>query len=308
MKAPSPRVAGVRRLKLRQLELLVRLFEHESLARAAAAMNITQPAATKLLHETERALDAILFDRLPRGMRATPCGEIMMRQARTVLAALERGSEEIAAFRGAAAGSVAVGSARGATATLLAPALAAIRRDRPRVRMTVLVDAAEILIPRLREARLDLVLGSVPDSLRGADLAFEALLDEPLAVVSGPHHSFARKKRLRWTDVARSEWVVYPQETALRPLFEGALLRSDSPDAPAAIETASVVATTMLLERTDMLAVMPRDVAEHYARFGMVGILPLKLPVGLGMVGLVRHADRELSPAALSAVKPSSVS
>ena len=92
--------------------------------------------------------------------------------------------------------------------------------------------------------------------------------------------------------------MVYPQETALRPLFEGALSRPDSPDAPAAIETASVVATTMLLERTDMLAVMPRDVAEHYARFGMVGILPLKPPVGLGTVGLVRHADRELSPAA----------
>jgi DNA-binding transcriptional LysR family regulator len=193
---------------------------------------------------------------------------------------------------------VAVGSARGATATLLAPALAAMRSDRPRVRMTVLVDAAEILIPRLREARLDLVLGSVPDSLRGPDLDFEALLDEPLAVVSGPHHPFARKKRLRWADVARSEWVIYPQETALRALFEGTLSRPDSPDAPAAIETASVVATTMLLERTNMLAVMPLDVAEHYARFGMVGILPLKPPVGLGMVGLVRHADRELSPAA----------
>ena len=300
--AASPRASALRRLKLRQLELLVRLSEHASLARAAAAMSITQPAATKLLHETERALGATLFERLPRGMRPTACGEIMMRHARTVLAALERGSDEVASYLEAGTGSVAVGSMRAATASLLAPALAALRDARPRIRMTVLVDAADILIPRLREARLDIVLGNVPATLAGADLAFEPLLDEPMAVVCGPHHRFAKRRGLRWSDAARSEWIVYPQEAALRPLFEGVLARAAASESPAAIETASVVATTMLLERTDMLAVMPRDVAEHYERRKMVAILPLKLPVTSGKIGIVRHAERELSPAALAFV------
>ena len=301
-RAAAPRSSALRRLKLRQLELLVRLSEHASLARAAAAMNVTQPAATKLLHETERTLGATLFERLPRGMRATPCGEIMMRHARTVLAALERGSDEVASYMEAATGSVVVGSMRGATASLLAPALAALRGERPRIRMSVLVDAAEILIPRLREARLDIVLGNIPSSLAGPDLAFEPLVDEPLAVVCGPHHPFARRRTLRWSEAARSEWIVYPQEAALRPLFESVLSRAAKSEAPAAIETASVVATTMLLERTDMLAVMPRDVAQHYERRKMVAILPLKVPVTLGEIGIVRHAERELSPAAMAFV------
>ncbi len=305
---PPPRLqarAGsspLRRLKLRQLELLVQLAHHQSLARAAAAINVTQPAATKLLQETERSLGVALFDRLPRGMRATACGEIMMRQARTVLAALDRAHEEVAAVVDGASGSVSVGSARGATAALLAPALAAVRAARPRIRMSALVDAAEILIPRLREARLDIVLGNVPASLGGPDLVFEPLLDEALAVVAGPAHPFARRRRLRWDDVAGSEWIVYPQETALRALFEGLASGSAAVEGPGAIETASVVATTMLLEDTDMLAVMPRDVAEHYARHRMVAILPLKPPVSLGVIGIVRHADRELSPAALAFV------
>ena len=293
---PSP----IRRLKMRQLELLVHLFENQSLARAAAAMSVTQPAATKLLREAEKTLGASLFDRLPRGMRATPYGEIMMRQARTVFAALERAGEEVAALQAAATGSVAVGSMRGATASLLAPALALMRSSRPRVRMSVLVDAAEILIPRLREARLDIVLGSVPASLAGPDLVFEPLLDEPLAVIAGAHHPLARRRPLAWKDVARAEWIVYPQESALQPLLEGVLAAARRTEIPVAIETASVVATTMLLERTDMLAVMPRDVAEHYARRKMIAILPLKLPLLLGPIGIVRHADRELSPAALA--------
>lgn len=290
------------KLKLRQLELLVQLADHPSVAAAASAMSITQPAASKLLQEIEHTLGVALFDRLPRGMRATPYGEIMMRQARTALAALERGREEIAALMDGASGSVAVGSVRGATSSLLAPALAAVRAARPGVRVSVLVDAAEILIPRLREARLDIVLGNIPASLGGRDLAFEPLLEESLVVVSRVGHPLTRKKRLAWTDAADSEWIVYPQETALRPLFEGLLSGPASVEQHGAIETASVVATTMMLERTDMLAVMPRDVAEHYAGRGLVEILKLKLPVSLGRIGVVTHKDRQLSPAAASFV------
>jgi DNA-binding transcriptional LysR family regulator len=193
-----------------------------------------------------------------------------------------------------------VGSVRGATSALLAPALAAIRGSRPRVRLNVLVDAAEILIPRLREARLDIVLGNIPASLTGSDLAFEPLLEESLVVVARPGHPLAKKRRLGWKDAAGSEWIVYPQEASLRPLFEGLLSGASGVERPTAIETASVVATTMMLERTDMLAVMPHDVAEHYARRGLVTILRLKLPVSLGRIGIVRHTDRQLSPAGLA--------
>lgn len=298
MKARTSGPASLRRLKLRQLELLVQLAERQSLARAAAAMSVTQPAATKLLQEIEHTLGVALFERLPRGLRPTAYGEIMMRHARTALAALDRGREEIAALMDGAAGSVAVGSVRGATSALLAPALAAVRETRPRVRMNVLVDAAEILIPRLREARLDIVLGNIPASLAGPDLAFEPLMEESLAVVARPGHPLSRKRRIGWKDAAASEWIVYPQEAALRPLFEGLLSGAAAVERPTAIETASVVATTMMLERTDMLAVMPRDVAEHYAHRGIVAILALRLPVSLGLIGIVRAADRQLSPAA----------
>ncbi|HZZ93659.1 MAG TPA: LysR family transcriptional regulator [Usitatibacter sp.] len=294
--------AAPRRLKLRQLELLAQLVEHQSLARASSAMSVTQPAATKLLREMESMLGVELFERLPRGMRATAFGEIMTRQARTALAALDRARDEIAALIEGASGSVSVGSVRGATASLLAPAVAALHAKRPGIRMNVLVDAAEIVVPRLREARLDIVLGNVPSSLAGTDLVFEPLLDEPLAVVAGLHHPLAHRRRLRWNDVAACEWIVYPQETALRPLLEGLLSAGSRAEGPTAIETASVVATTMLLERTDMLAVMPRDVAEHYARGGNVKILPLAVPVSLGPIGIVRHRDRELSPAVIAFV------
>ena len=59
------------RLKTRQLLLLVALDEEGNIHRAADALSMSQPAASKLLRELEEMLDAPLFERMPRGMRLT---------------------------------------------------------------------------------------------------------------------------------------------------------------------------------------------------------------------------------------------
>ena len=73
------------RLKTRQLLLLVALAEEGNIHRAAQVLNMTQPAASKLLKDLEDALEVSLFDRLPRGMRPTWYGETMIRHARAAL-------------------------------------------------------------------------------------------------------------------------------------------------------------------------------------------------------------------------------
>ena len=76
------------RLKPRQLLLLVTIDELGNIHRAAEELGMTQPAASKLLKELEGALEVSLFDRLPRGMRPTWYGEIMIRHAKMTLANL----------------------------------------------------------------------------------------------------------------------------------------------------------------------------------------------------------------------------
>ena len=85
------------RLKTRQLLLLMALEEEGNIHRAAQVLNMTQPAASKLLKELEDMLGVPLFDRLPRGMRATWYGETMIRHARMALASLSQAHDEIEA-------------------------------------------------------------------------------------------------------------------------------------------------------------------------------------------------------------------
>ena len=53
MRAPSLAMASADRLRLRQLRLIVALGEQGTLRRAAVAINVTQPTATKMLAEVE---------------------------------------------------------------------------------------------------------------------------------------------------------------------------------------------------------------------------------------------------------------
>ena len=51
---------------------------------------MTQPAASKLLRELEESIGAVLFERLPRGMRPTLYGDALIRHARAALGSLDR--------------------------------------------------------------------------------------------------------------------------------------------------------------------------------------------------------------------------
>ena len=87
------------RLKTRQLLLLVALAEEGNIHRAAQVLNMTQPAASKMLKELEEVLEVTLFERLPRGMQPTWYGESMIRHARMVLTNLNHAHDELSALK-----------------------------------------------------------------------------------------------------------------------------------------------------------------------------------------------------------------
>ncbi|MNC24554.1 LysR substrate binding domain protein [compost metagenome] len=63
------------------------------------------------------------------------------------------------------------------------------------------------------------------------------------------------------------------------------------------VETASILANTSMLEASEMIAVVPDDVAKHYARYGMVAILPVELPLAMANLGVLTLRSRPNSVA-----------
>ena len=91
---PSSRTEQLlNRLRMRQIALLLAIDEFRTLHAAAQQLGMTQPAASKMLHELEEALGETLFDRIGRGLTLNPAGQAVLntfRGMRNSMAVLSR--------------------------------------------------------------------------------------------------------------------------------------------------------------------------------------------------------------------------
>lgn len=286
------------RLKTRQLMLLVGLDEERNIHRTADALGMTQPAASKLLKDLEDMLEVPLFERMPRGMRPTWYGEIMIRHARMVLASLNQAHEEIAALKSGLTGQVNIGVIMTPGTSLIPQAIARVKREHPYLRINVQMETSDVLQPRLRQGKLDILVARLFEEHDKSGLHYEPLAEEPVCVVAGPHHALRSARGLRLGDIATLPWVLPPEGSVLRHRFDMSFRGANIEPPNNVVETMAPLVITNLLGQSDLLAVLPVDVARHYADHGMVAVLPIELPCKMDSYGIVTRRDQLLAPGA----------
>jgi DNA-binding transcriptional LysR family regulator len=286
------------RLKTRQLLLLVALDEEGNIHRAAEVLKMTQPAASKLLKDIEDVLGVALFDRLPRGMRATSYGETMIRHARSALASLNQAHDEVQALKAGRYGQVAVGAITTPGIMLLPQAIARVKQSYPTLRVSLQVETSDVLMERLSEGKLDFIVARLFAQHDKTALRFEALAEEPAVAVVRPGHPLLQVSALTLRDLNGWGWIVPPEGSVLRHRFDLMFLEG-SLDAPAnLIETAALLFVTKMIGLGDMIGLMAGDVGHYYAGHDLVKVLPIELPCRMDAFGIITRTDRPLSPAA----------
>ena len=286
------------RLKMRQWMLVVALADEGGLHRAAAALNITQPAASKLLRELEETLGVVLFERMPRGMRATLYGDALIRHARAVLGSIDGAQQELAGLKAGRLGHVAVGAITSPGVRVLPAAVAAIKRTHADLRVSVEIDASPALLDGLAHDRLDVVIARLATGDERLPLRYEPLTGEPVCAVVRPAHPLLAGAAPTLADVQHHAWVLPPAGSVLRHRFDLAFRRANVVPPSNVVETAALLFVTRVLEESNMIAVLAEDVAHYYAAHGMVAVLPLPMDCRMDDFGIVTRADRLLSPAA----------
>lgn len=291
------------RLKTRQLLLLLAMEEEGNIHRAAQVLNMTQPAASKLLKDLEDALGVQLFERLPRGMRATWYGDAMIRHARMALASLSQAHDEIEALKAGRFGHVAIGAITAPGMTLLPVAIALLKKEHPDLRVTLQIETSDVLLERLQQGKLDMVIGRLSASHDKSDLRYRALVEEPVVAMARPGHPLQSVARLGLRDMLGCGWIVPPTGSVLRHRFE-LMFREEGLDTPAnLIETSALLFITKMLQQSDLVAVVAADVARYYAEHGMVAVLPIQVPCNMDSFGLITRSDRLPSPAAKATLR-----
>jgi DNA-binding transcriptional LysR family regulator len=278
--------------------LLIAIDEHGTVHRAAETLNMSQPAASKLLKALEDLVGVPLFDRLPRAMRPTWYGESMIRHARIALSSLGEAGAEIEALKAGHAGNVAIGAIAGPAMTLLPSALTRISEAYPDLRVSLVVDGSDVLLEQLAQNRIDLMIGRLFARHDKSHLHYQPVAEEQVCAIARPGHPLLSLENPQLQDLARASWVVPPEGSILRHRFELMFQSSGLKVPRRMIGTAALVLLPRLLQESDHLAVVPVDVARHYTEHGMVGIVPLELSCGMDSFGFITRTDWLLSPGA----------
>lgn len=294
------------RLKTRQLLLLVALAEEGNIHRASEVLNMTQPAASKLLKDLEDVLGVLLFDRLPRGMRPTAYGEAMIRHARVALSSLNHAHDEVQALKAGRFGQVSVGAITTPGIMLLPQAIAQVKQTHPTLRVRLEVETSDVLMERMAQGKMDIIVARLFAQHDKTALRFEAMAEEPAVAVVRPGHPLLSVDKLTLRDLAAWGWIVPPEGSVLRHRFD-LMFREEGLDAPEnLIETGALLFVTKMIAESDMVGLLAGDVGRYYAQHNVVAVLPMELPCRMDAFGLITRTDRPLSPAArvmLGAIK-----
>ena len=284
-----------RGLKLSHLRLLAALAETEQLTESAAAIGISQPAASRLVAEIERIIGAPVHARTGRGIGLTAMGRALAMRAQRVRLELDDAARDLAEIVAGGVGHVRVGTVNGAALSRVLPAL---RGHPANVTVEVVVAASDELCDQLLEGKLDFALGRRPAGPQAQMLTYAAMEEEPLALVVRRGHPL-----LTAPDAARvldSDWVL-PGEGSLMTRTVVARLQALGLPAPRqSVSTTSFMLMLALVQQTDAVGVLALASARQFCEGpdAALAILPLDLGIAVEPYGMIWRDRVALTPAA----------
>jgi DNA-binding transcriptional LysR family regulator len=286
-----------RRLKLRDLHILLAVVQNGSMAKAATALAISQPAVSKAIADMEHAVGLRLLDRSRQGIEATRYGTALVKHGTAIFDELKQAAQELDFLADPTAGELRIGSQESMAAGLLPAIVDQFSRQYPRVALTVAQAVfATAHYRELRERNIDLLLGRIYPPFEEHDLECEILFDDRPVIVSGRQSRWARARRLELADLVGEQWIL-PPANSLQGASQAEVFRAAGVEMPRApLATLSVHLHLQLVATGRFITMLPGSVLRFGRKNWPVKILPVKLPARPRPVAMMRLKNRTLSP------------
>ncbi|TYC60642.1 LysR family transcriptional regulator [Rhodobacterales bacterium] len=208
---------------LRTLRLIEAVSKAGSIRKAAEDMNITSSALNRRIQNFEEEFGAPVFERLPRGVRLNPAGELLIQHIRSQMAELDRVRSQVADLSGLRRGHVTIACSQALQPYFMPAQIAAYRAEHPGVSFTVHVRDREAAEEDLRAFDSDLALVFEPVHLGDFDVLLT--VEQPTYAVMARDHPLAEKDKLRLRDCLAYPHVVPPKRIGIRYLLDLAVAR-----------------------------------------------------------------------------------
>jgi DNA-binding transcriptional LysR family regulator len=288
-----------RRVRMRDLHILLTVVQQGSMARAAAHLNVSQPAISDAVATLEAALGVRLLDRSRKGVEPTVYGQTLLKYGNLAMDDLRQGVKEIEFLADPTAGELRIGCPESVAAGPLLPIIQCLTDRYPRVRLHVDQFAtAMFAFPELEQRRVDLVVARLnpsPHPHAADSLDVEVLFEDRFCLAVSAHSALATRKKIELADLMNERWIMTPTDSpggaAVQRLFRDADLAAPE----FMIETFSVFLRNALVSTGRFVTALPASVLRLNSE--MLRELPIAIPMSRWPVAIVTLKNRALNPA-----------
>ena len=138
--------------------------KHQNISLAAKELFISQPAVSKAISKLEENLQTPLFYRSSKGVRLTPEGEILYKQAENAFLALKSGEEQLNRRKELGMGQLSIGVSNTLCKYVLLPYLKDFIKEYPHIRISIECQSSYHTIEALRNGKVDIGLIGEPEN------------------------------------------------------------------------------------------------------------------------------------------------
>jgi len=254
-------------LDVRSAQILLECVRHGSLGRAASALNMTQPAVTRMLKRLEEGFGVDLFLRTTRGVEPTDYGLAILPYAELVVSEIGNAEDIIRQMRGASRGVVRVGGVSSVVGDLLVRSVVAMRDTHPNVQFHILDELEDKLLDGLKAGTIDIAISPEPYVDDDITLATPEILHDRVSVFARSGHPALSGGEVTLAAAARLDWAMPPISTPVvrewLRRFHGAGIEPQRP----CLMSRSVPAIKAAVLASDMVCWMPEPlVADEIAQ------------------------------------------
>ncbi|MBY3226218.1 MULTISPECIES: LysR family transcriptional regulator [Rhizobium] len=289
-------------LKLNHLRMIVAIEDSGQISAAADVLNISQPAASRMLSEMESITKTSLYERVARGVVLTTFGAALARRARKILLELREASREIGELKSGKGGSVFIGAVTAPAMSLVVPAINKVRKAYPGIEINIQVETSNVLARELLAARHDFIIGRIPDDLNPRLFEVTEIGIERACLIVRSSHPLMKQKTSSLADVKDYDWVFQPPGTLLRRTIEDVFLSRGVALPENIVNTSSLLLTCAVICETDAIAPVAVDVAQFLASQGSnasdVRMLPIDFDINVKPYSMITARERALPPSA----------
>jgi DNA-binding transcriptional LysR family regulator len=199
-------------IELRHLRYFVAVAEHGGFRRAAEHLHVSQPPLSQQIAQLEARLGAPLLVRSRRGTGLTAAGEAFLRDARLLLADLDRAVETARRAAAGRTGLVRLGFVGSAAYPIVPDIVRAFRAAHPDVEVRLRELSTSEQLDALATGSLD--VGFARSPLDEPALEVEPVATEPILAALPHGHHLAAAPEVRLEDLAAEPFVMFPRAQA----------------------------------------------------------------------------------------------